>query len=214
MHSVILVSTLTRHIVHSLALFGFAVLAAQITRAECECPPESVEQAIRNADRIFQAEVISAQISEDDLQTIEFVVQVDDEIRGNTDKQYQLTTTLPGSCGVSVRLGFHDMYVLGPDETNVSSCTGSGRATYMKFPLLATAIALVDLPVSDARGAQRLLSEHFYSSYDRATIDEFFKLVERIDSPGNTATGNDDRIGYRGIAVHFKDGKYEKVEAL
>lgn len=214
MQSVVLVSTLTRHTFLSLALFGFAVLAAQITRAECECLPESVEQAIRNADQIFQAEVISAHISEDDSQTIEFVVDVDDVIRGNTETQYQLNTALPDSCGVAVRLGFHDMYVLGPDETSVSRCTGSGRATYMKFPLLATAIALVDLPASDARGAQRLLSEQFYSSFDRATVDEFFKLVERIDSTGNTATGTDDRIEYRGIAVHFKDGKYEKVEAL
>ena len=100
------------------------------------------------------------------------------------------------------------------DETSVSRCAGSGRATYMKFPLLATAIALVDLPVSDARGTQRLLSEQIYSSYDRATVDEFFELVERIDPTGNTATGTDDRIEYRGIAVYFKDGRYEKVEAL
>ena len=214
MQSVVLVNTLTRHVFLSLVLFGFAVLAAQITRAECECPPESVEQAIRNADRVFQAEVISARISEDDSQAIEFVVEVDDVIRGNTDRQYQLTTAFPGSCGVSVRLGFHDMYVLGPDETSVSRCAGSGRATYMKFPLLATAIALVDLPVSDARGTQRLLSEQIYSSYDRATVDEFFELVERIDPTGNTATGTDDRIEYRGIAVYFKDGRFEKVEVL
>lgn len=189
-------------------------MGAQPASAECECPPNSIEQAILEADRIFRGEVVSASVADDDSQTIEFVVEVGDAIRGNPEKQYRLTTPMPGSCGVSVRLGFHDMYVLGPNETTVSSCKGSGRAAYMKHPLLATAIALVDLPVSEARGAQRLLSEQFYSSYDRATVDEFFKLVERIDSTGNTATGTDDRIEYRGIAVHFKDEKYEKVEAL
>lgn len=207
-------STLTRHVVLSLAFFGFAILAAQVTRAECECPPGSVEQAIRDADRIFRAGVISARISEDDSRTIEFVVTVDDVIRGNPETQYRLTTEYPDSCGVSVRLGFHDMYVLGPDETSVSSCTGSGRATYMKYPLLATAIALVDLPVSDVRGAQQLLGKQFYSSYDRKTVDEFFALVERIDPTGNEAIGMADRIGYRGIAVYFNEGKFEKVGVL
>ncbi|MDH3611969.1 MAG: hypothetical protein OES10_01725 [Gammaproteobacteria bacterium] len=207
-------STLTRHVVLKLALFGLVVIAPQITRAECECQPGSVEEAIRNADRIFRAEVISARISEDDSEIIDLVVKVDDAIRGNTEKRYQLTTAMPDSCGVSVLLGFHDMYVLAPGETSVSSCTGSGRATYMKYPLLATAIALVDLPVSDVRGAQQLLSKKFYSSYDRATVDEFFELVERIDSTGNMSTGMADRIEYRGIAVYFKDGKYEKVGAL
>ncbi|MGB5166227.1 MAG: hypothetical protein WBN61_13280 [Woeseiaceae bacterium] len=205
---------MTRHIVHILALFWLVVFGAQLALAECECPPESVEKAIRKADRIFRAEVISAQISEEDPQTIEFVVQVDEGIRGHTTPQYQLTTSLPGSCGVSIRLGFHDVYVLGPGETNVSSCKGSGRAVYMTNPSLAVAIALVDLPVSDSRGAQRLLSKHFYQSYNRATVDEFFILVEKIDSTGNTAIGYKDRIEYRGIAVHFKDGTYEKVEEL
>ena len=198
----------------SVALFGIAISASDLAFADCQCPPDSVEQAIRNADRIFQAEVISAYISEDDSQTIEIIVTVDDAIRGNTEKQYQLTTALPGSCGVSVRLGFHDMYVLGPDETSVSSCTGSGRTTNMKYPLLATAIALVDLPLSDTSGAQRLLSKQFYSSYDRATVDKFFELVEKIDPTGNRSTGIADRIEYRGIVVYFTDGKYEKVGVL
>jgi len=214
MQSVSSVNTLKRHVFLSFALCGLAIVSAQFAWADCECQPGSVEQSIRMADRIFRGEVVSASIASDDSQTIEFVVKVDDAIRGNTERRYQLTTALPDSCGVSVRLGFHDMYALGPDETSVSSCTGSGRSSYMKFPLLATAIALVDLPVSDTRGAQRLLSEQFYSSYDRATVDEFFELVDRIDPTGNTATSTDDRIEYRGIAVLFTDGKYEKVETL
>ena len=214
MRSISSVSTLKRHVFLSSALFGFAVFSAQLAWADCECLRGSVEQAIRKADRTFHGEVVSASIAAYDYQTIEFVVKVDGAIRGNTDRQYRLTTQLPDSCGVLVRLGFHDMYVLGPDETSVSSCTGSGRATNMKFPLLATAIALVDLPVSDTSGAQRLLSEQFYSSYDRATVNAFFELVEKIDPTGNTATGTNDRIDYRGIAVHFKDSKYEKVGVL
>ena len=214
MQLVVLVSTLTRHVLLKVALFGLAVIAPHITRAECECQTGSVEEAIQNADRIFRAEVISAHISEGNSQTIDFVVKVGDAIRGNTEERYQLTTALPDSCGVSVLLGFHDMYVLAPDETSVSSCTGSGRATYMKYPLLATAIALVDLPVSDVRGAQQLLGKQFYSSYDRKTVDEFFALVERIDPNGNGSTGMADRIEYRGIAVYFKDGKYKKVGVL
>lgn len=198
----------------SLALFGFAAIAAELAHSECECSPNSVEQAIRNADRIFRGEVVSASIATDDSQTIEFVVEIDEAIRGNTDDYYNLTTTLPDSCGVSVRLGFHDMYVLGPGETSVSSCTGSGRAAYMKYPLLATAIALVDLPVSDVRDAQLLLGQQLHSSYDRATVDEFFALVERIDPTGNKANGMADRIEYRGIVVYFKDGTVEKVGVL
>lgn len=198
----------------SLSLFGIAVLSAQLVRADCECPPDSVEQAIVKADRIFRGEVVWASISEDGAHSIEFVVKVDEAIRGIAKAQYRLTTALPDSCGVSVRLGFHDIYILGHDETTVSRCKGSGRDAYMKHPLLETAIALVDLLLSDARGAQRLLSEKFYSSYDRTTVDEFFELVERIDPTGNTASGTDDRIEYRGIAVLFTDGKYEKVETL
>jgi len=209
-----LAKTLIIRVIIGLAFIGFAILATQLARAECECPPNSVEKAIRNADRIFRGEVVSANFVADDSQTIEFLIQVDEAIRGNIEKQYRLTTTLPDSCGVSVRLGFHDMYVLGPDETSVSSCKGSGRASYMKYPLSATAIALVDLPVSDVSGAVRLLRKQFYSSYDRATVDEFFELVARIDLTGNKATGTDDRIEFRRIIVHFKGGKYERVEAL
>ena len=84
----------------------------------------------------------------------------------------------------------------------------------MKYPLLATAIALVDLPVSDVSSAVRLLGKQFYSSYDRATVDEFFKIVAQIDPTGINSTGTVDRIEYRGIVVYFKDGKYEKVGAL
>lgn len=214
MQLVELVSTLTGQVLLKLALFGLVFIAPQITRAECECQTGSVEDAIRNADRIFRAELISAHISEDNSQAISFVVKVDDVIRGNTEKQYQLTTGLPDSCGVSVRLGFHDMYVLGPDETSVSSCAGSGRAVYTKYPILATAIALVDLPVSDIRGAQQLLNKQFHIRYDRATVDEFFELVERIDPTGNKVTGMANRIEYRGIAVYFKDDKYERVGEL
>ena len=195
-------------------LLGFAVFAAQFARADCECPPESVERAILKADRIFRGEVVSASISGDDSQTIEFVVKVDKAIRGNQEKEYRLTTRLPDSCGVSARLGFHDMYVLGPNETSVSNCTGSGRATYKTYPLLAVAIALVDLPLSDTSGAQRLLSKQFYSSYDRATVDQFFELVEKIDPIGNRSTAMSDRIEYRGIVVYFTGGKYEKVGVL
>ncbi len=196
------------------ALLGFALLTEAYARAECECPTNSVEEAVRKADRIFQGEVVSAALGEDDSQTIEFVVEVDETIRGTTDKQYSLTTAMPDSCGVGVRLGFRDMFVLGPGEGHVSACTGSGRAPYMKYPLLATAIALVDLPISDVRSAVQLLSKRFYSSYDRATVDEFFELAARIDPTGNTATALDDRIEYRGIVVYFKDGKYDKVGAL
>ena len=106
------------------------------------------------------------------------------------------------------------MYILGPDESSVSSCNGSGRANHMKYPLLVTAIALIEMPVSDVRGAVKLLSRQFYSSYDRATIDEFFELAARIDPTGSKATGMEDQIDYRGITVHFKDGKYDRVEAL
>lgn len=200
------------HLLLSSAVFASAI-AGQSARADCECPPNSVEQAILDADRIFRAEVVSAEIAEDS-QTIEFVVEVGDTIRGSPEKHYRLITALPDSCGVPVRLGFHDMYVLGPNETRVSSCTGSGRAAFWKYPLLGTAIALVDLPVADSRGAQRLLSEQFHSGYDRATVDEFFELVERIDPTGHTATGTGDRIEYRGTAVHFNDGKVKSVELL
>jgi len=79
---------------------------------------------------------------------------------------------------------------------------------------MAIAIALVDLPLSDATGAQRLLSKQFYSSFDRATVDKFFELVEKIDPIGNGSTGMADRIEYRGIAVYFINGKYEKVGVL
>ena len=127
MQSVVLVSTLTRHAFLSFALFGFAVFSAQFARADCECPPGGVEQAIRKADRIFRGEVVSASIVAEDSKTIEFVVKVDDAIRGYAERQYRLTTQLPNSCGVSVRLGFHEMYVLGPGETSVSSCTGTGN---------------------------------------------------------------------------------------
>ena len=198
----------------SVALFGIAISASDLAFADCQCPPDSVEQAIRKADRIFQGEVVSASIAGDDSQTIEFVVKVDEAIRGNPEKEYRLTTRLPESCGVSVRLGFRDMYVLGPGETSVSNCTGSGRATYKTYPLLAIAIALVDLPLSDANGAQRLLSKQFHSSYDRATVDNFFELVDKIDSAGNRSTGMADRIEYRGIVVYFTDGQYEKVGVL
>lgn len=198
----------------TLALFGLAFLAPIQARAECECPADSVVEGIRKADRIFHGKVVSATMREDDSQTIEFVVAVHEVIRGTTDKQYNLTTALPNSCGVAVRLGFHDLFVLQPGELRVSSCTGSGRAPGMKYPLLAAAIALVDLPVSDVSTAVQLLNKQFYSSFDRATVDEFFKLVEMIDPMGSDVTGMADRVEYRGIVVYFKDGRYERVGAF
>ena len=107
-----------------------------------------------------------------------------------------------------------DMFVLGPDQPKVSSCNGSGRGPYMEYPLLATAIKLVDMPLSDARGTQRLLSKEFYSRFERALMDEFFDLVEKIDPTGVKTTRSADRIEYRGIVVFFSDGKYESVQTL
>lgn len=184
------------------------------SRADCECPTNSVEQAIRNAHTIFRGEVVSASLATDDSQNINFVVAVDDAIRGSAKDRYSLTTALPDSCGVPIRLGFHDLYVLEPGKSSVSSCTGSGRVTYMKYPLLATAIALVDLPVFDSGGAQRLLSKQIHSGYDRATVDEFFKLVAQIDPRGSEVKRMTDRIEYREIVVHFEDGKFVRVELL
>lgn len=202
-----------------LAIVATVVLTPRTASAECECLSNSVEQAVLDADRVFRGQIVSAVINDGtandgDSRTIEFVVDVGDVIRGNPAKRYRLSTAMPDSCGVAVRLGFNETFVLGPGETTVSSCTGSGRAAYHRQPFLTTAIALVDLPVSDAREAQRLLSAQFRSSYDRSDVDDFFGLVERIDPTGNTATGSEDRIEYRGVVVLFTDGKYEKVEML
>lgn len=182
--------------------------------AECECPPGSVEQSILEAEQIFRGEIVSANLAEDGSNTIEFVVVVNEAIRGNPDRQYRLITAMPESCGISVRLGFGDMFVLGPDKPKVSNCNGSGRAPYMEYPLLATAIKLVDMPVSDARGTQRLLSEEFYGRFERALMDEFFDLVEKIDPTGIKTIRSADRIEYRGIVVLFTVGKYESVQTL
>jgi hypothetical protein len=182
--------------------------------AECECPPDSVERSILEADQIFRGEIVLARISDDASHTIEFVVKVGDTIRGNPGKQYRLTTPAPGLCGVSVRLGFTDMFVLGPDKSEVSICNGSGRAPYMEYPLLDIAIKLVDMPVSDARGTQRLLTEEFYGEFERALLDDFFDLVEKIDPTGIKSVRSADRIEYRGIVVLFSDGVYESVQTL
>lgn len=203
----------TRPVLCSL-LIGLAVLWAPVGYAECECPTDSVVQAVLNADRIFGGEVVSAAVSENDTKTIEFVVEVERAIRGSLDSEYRLNTQVPGGCGVSVRLGFHDMYILGPGDSTVSSCTGSGRAVSMRYGLLSAAITLVDLPESDASGAQQLLSKQFYSSYRRDTVDEFFDLVDKIDPSGNTSTRLADRIEYRGVVVHFADGKFSRVEEV
>ena len=193
-------------------LIGFAVFWVPPGYAECECPPDSLVQAISNADRVFQGRIVSAQLSEDDTDTIEFVVEVVDPVRGSLDTEYRLTTQRPGSCGVSVRLGFHDMFVLSPVSSAVSRCGGSGRAANMARPLLALAIELVDLPELDARGAQALLRKGLYSNFSREILDEFFDLVEKIDPRGDVPTRLDDRIEYRGIILFFVDGKYERVE--
>ena len=197
-----------------LSLLCFVTITAQTARAECECPQGSVSQSILNAEIIFSGGIVSASISEDSTQVIDFVVQVDEAVRGIPEKQYRLTTALPDSCGVSVRIGFHDLYVLGPDQTIVSSCAGSGRAVYFKYPRLTTAIKLVDLPISDANGAAKLLRKEFCCGRDRASVEKFFELVERFDPTGNMSTGFPDRIEYRGIAVFFKKGIYESVETL
>lgn len=207
-------TSLIRSAIVSIALFALTIYIAKSARAECECLSNSVAQAIRYADTIFLGEVVAAAIDEDDSKTIEFVVKVGDAIRGKTDDYYNLSTSLPDSCGVSVLLGFHDIYVLGSDETIVSSCTGSGRVASRKYPLMAAAIALVDLPISDVSGALQLLSQKIHSGYPRAMVEEFFELVEKIDPSGNTVTRKADRIEFRGIVVHFKDGEYERVGVL
>ncbi len=195
-----------------MVLFVFSGIGPAL--AQCECPPNSVEQSILEAEQIFRGEIVSAKVAEDGSDTIEFVVKVDEAIRGNPDKHYRLYTGMPGSCGIPVQLGFNDMFVLGSDKLKVSNCNGSGRTPYMEYPLLATAIKLVDTPVSDARGTQRLLNEAFYGNSERALIDEFFGLVEQIDPLGIKAIRFADRIEYRGIVVLFTDGKYESVQIL
>lgn len=197
-----------------LIFVGFAVMISTYAHAECVCPTNSVANSVRKADRIFSGRVVSAIYEPTKSDSIEFVVEVDETIRGTIEREYRLTTPLPGACGVSVRLGFRDMFILGPDGQSVSSCTGSGRKTYMEYPLLREAIGLVDYSDSDVGKALELLNKRFYSSFDRASIDEFFELVKRIDPSGYSVTSWADQIQYRGIVVYFKDDKFEKVGAL
>lgn len=189
-----------------------AIFSAPVAYADCECPPDSLVKAIADADRIFRGRVVSAKLSEDDTNTIEFVVEVAAAIRGSLDPDYRLTTEVPSLCGVSVRIGFSDVFVLSPGSSDVSRCRGSGRATHMQSPLLVAAIELVDLPELDARGAQELLSKRLYSDFSREIMDDFFDLVEKLDPGGDVPTRLDDRIEYRGVILHFVDQKYERVE--
>ncbi len=182
--------------------------------AECACPPHSVEENVRQADRIFRGQVVSANYQPTKSEFIEFVVQVDETIRGAPEKEFRLTTAMPQSCGVPVRLGFHDMFILRPDDQHVSSCSGSGRDKYHRFPFLREAIALVDYSVSEVRESVQLLNQRFHASFDRVTVEEFFELVTRIDPSGYAVTSYDDQIQYRNVVVYFKDGKFEKAGAL
>ena len=197
-----------------LIFVGFAVIISTYSYAECVCPINSIEESVRKADRIFQGRVVSAIYEPTKSDSIEFAVKVDEIIRGNLESEYRLTTSLPSTCGVSVKLAVRAMFILGPDGQSVSTCTGSGWKAYMTYPLLRGAIGLVDYTDSDVEKALGLLNKSFYSGHDRATIDEFFELVKRIDPSGYPVTSSADQIRYRGIVVYFKDDKFEKVGAL
>ena len=192
----------------------YGVVAFRPAWAECECPPDSVSQSILQAEQVFRGVIVSAEVVGDGSQMIEFTVVVDETIRGNPEAQYRLTTAMPDSCGVTIRLGFRDLFLLGSDDSRVTRCDGSGRMTSNEYPFLSLAIKLVDLPVSDARSARQLLTEELYSSFERPKMDEFFDLVEKIDPTGIKTTRAVDKIEYRGIAVLFTDGKYESVQIL
>ena len=203
---------MTGRSVHSVLLLAIAFLFAPAAYAECECPPDSQVEAILNADRIFRGRVVSAQLSENDPNTIEFVVAVTGAIRGSPEPEYQLTTEIPGRCGVTVRIDFHDVFVLSPGRSDVSRCRGSGRATHRENPLLVAAIELVDLPGGDAQSVKELLSKRLYADFSRERMDDFFDLVEKLDRVGEVPIRLDDRIEYRGVILHFVDDKYDRLE--
>jgi len=182
--------------------------------AECDCPPGSVEQSIRQADQIFSASVVSANYEPNESEIIEFVVRVDETIRGTPGEEYRLTTTMPGSCGIPVRLGFHDNFILQPGKLHVTSCSGSGRNKKHRLPFLKEAILLVDYSASEVTESVQLINGTFVSGTDKEPVADFFELVSRIDPAGYTVTSMADRIQYRGIVVYFKDGDFEKAGAL
>ncbi len=190
-----------------------ATLAANSTFAECNCPPGSADQAIRDADRVFHARVVSAGLSNDVPPRIEFTVAVSRSIRGNNDDQYRLTTALPDACGINIRLGFSDVYVLRSDDTHVSPCTANGRSYSMQHPFMSTAIALVDLPIADIQGAQKLLRDALPKGYDRRYVDQFFFFAERIDPTQNKVIILEGYTEYRGVKVHIVDGKLDQIGA-
>ncbi len=191
-------------------LIAVLLLGAVPALADCECPAGSLEQAIRKAETIIRGEIVSARLL--GATVIEFDVQVNDAVRGNPESEYRLTTPMPGACGVAVRLGFNDLFVLDDAKHSVSTCNGSGRANSKKYVFLSTAIRLVDLPVSDARGAERLISQRFNPGFGRAEIDAFFEFVEKIDPLSSSALHSDSKIEYRGIALRFVDGRFDNVE--
>jgi len=205
---------LTTRLYLVLVVAGSAILTPMRVYADCDCPPGSVEQSIRQADQIFRASVVSANYEPNESEIIEFVVRVEETIRGTAGEEYRLTTTLPDSCGIPVRLGFHDNFILQPGNLHVTSCSGSGRDRNHRFPFLQQAVLLVDYPASEVRESVQLLNGTFPSGTDRETVVDFFEFVSRIDPAGHTVSSTADQIQYRGIVVHFRDGKFEKAGAL
>ena len=194
-------------------VFSTALLVSSPSAADCVCPPNSVEDSVLTADRVFEGRVVSANMRSIKSKSIEFVVAVDETIRGTPEEEHRLLTLMPAECGVPVRLGFRDMYILQPGNQHVSNCSGSGRERYEDFPMLDIAIALVDNADSDVDKVLHLLNKRFYSSYERSTVETFFELVMRIDPLGYPITRWPDRIEYRGIVVYFENGKFRNAVA-
>lgn len=195
----------------------FAALSAatsQSVYAECECTTASIVDSVRQADRVFYGVVRAARIVDEKGGQIEFVVSVETPIRGTVDDDITLYSPLPASCGIPIRLGFYNLFVLSAGSQLVRPCSGSDRNTYRELPLLQLAVTLVEKAETEPSEVLRSLGKQLYSGYDRKEIEEFFELVERIDTSGHSASYRTDRIVYRGIAIVFKDGNYDRVERI
>lgn len=193
-------------------LFANASIAGE-ARA-CACADDSIEDSVRTADRIFEGRVLSAHVSDSKPEVIRFVVEVREGLRGEAGERVSLETTLPEHCGIEIRPGFHDLYVLHTGESTVDSCSGSGRVASERVPLLSFAVALTSYGEGQSGRAIAFLRRAFYVDYPRDELDRFFALVERIDPAGRHVARDGVSARFGDVRFTFRNDKLLSIGAV
>ncbi|MFK8031107.1 MAG: hypothetical protein AB8G18_12800 [Gammaproteobacteria bacterium] len=196
----------TRYISLALA-FAFTSIgnAQELRDVECACDPLHFAENFKTADRVFRGRIVSGQL-DINSESVDFKVEVVNQLRGRVDPTVFLSTPLKESCGFSVLAGVEWVFVQRKGDQVVSRCDLQPDDTFTDVDYFTAAVALVDHASSAPAKAKDALASYLLEGVSASDIWMVFDLAQKLDPSAPTRL-SEAFLSFRNLEVIVSQSK-------